>query len=98
MSSLSKHLTFILQEEMITFNWSNAFCTALTCCILYLWILIKHDKQWIRNVEKNIQASTAQLWTRKGFKLRGQKGSQTKVSFYIRNSEFNLHISPQRKE
>lgn len=52
----------------------------------------------MRNVEKNTQASTAQLWTGKDFKLRGQKGTQTEVSFYIRKSEFNLHISPQGKQ
>lgn len=52
----------------------------------------------MRNVEKNIQASTAHLWTGKDFELRGQKGTQTKVSLYSRNSEFNLHISPQRKQ
>lgn len=52
----------------------------------------------MRNVVKNIQASTADLRTGKDFKLRGQKGTQTKVSFYIRNGELNLRISPQRKQ
>lgn len=47
----------------------------------------------MRKVEKNIQASTAQLWTGKDFKLRGQKGTQTEVSFYIRKSVSSICTS-----